>query len=187
MASLSHVFFFFFNYLLLISCALVFYLHLCLYKSIAFPGTGVTYSCKLPRSGCWELNPNPLEEQPVLSTTEPSLQPHLFRFWIWWPSVSILSPLYKEQSMHTKKWPGFWLWRKEQKPRALAEQGWFRVWKSRENGPPVPKSLSASFRVSDILCLTLWPCLCTLCPAVYRGEMTENPGSRKQMWREQEG
>jgi len=25
--------------------------------------------------GCWELNPGPLEEQPVLITTEPSLQP----------------------------------------------------------------------------------------------------------------
>ena len=35
---------------------------------------GVTDSCKLP-SGCWELNPGPLEEQPVLSTAEPPLQP----------------------------------------------------------------------------------------------------------------
>jgi hypothetical protein len=35
---------------------------------------GVTNSCKLP-CGCWELNPGPLEEQPVLLTTEPSLQP----------------------------------------------------------------------------------------------------------------
>ena len=33
--------------------------------------TGV---CKPPRS-CWELNPGPLKEQPVLLTTEPSLQP----------------------------------------------------------------------------------------------------------------
>ena len=24
---------------------------------------------------CWELNPDPLEEQPVILTTEPSLQP----------------------------------------------------------------------------------------------------------------
>jgi hypothetical protein len=36
-------------------------------------GTGVTDGCKLP-CGCWELNPGPLEEQPVLVTTEPSLQ-----------------------------------------------------------------------------------------------------------------
>ena len=37
------------------------------------PGTGVTDSCEPPR-GCWELNPGPLEEQPVLLTDELSLQ-----------------------------------------------------------------------------------------------------------------
>ena len=34
---------------------------------------GATDSCKLP-CGCWELNLAPLEEQPVLLTTKPSLQ-----------------------------------------------------------------------------------------------------------------
>ena len=29
-----------------------------------------------PMCGCWELNSGPLEEQTVLLTTEPSLQPH---------------------------------------------------------------------------------------------------------------
>ena len=38
-------------------------------------GFGVTDSCELP-CGCWELNPGPLVEQPVLLNTEPSLQPH---------------------------------------------------------------------------------------------------------------
>jgi hypothetical protein len=38
------------------------------------PGTGVTGGCE-PPWGCWELNTGPLEEQPVLLTTEPSLQP----------------------------------------------------------------------------------------------------------------
>ncbi|KAL6074356.1 hypothetical protein STEG23_012106, partial [Scotinomys teguina] len=38
------------------------------------PGTGVTDSCELP-CGFWDLNPGPLEEQPVLLTAEPSLQP----------------------------------------------------------------------------------------------------------------
>ena len=28
-----------------------------------------------PPCGCWEMNTGPLEEQPVLLTTEPSLQP----------------------------------------------------------------------------------------------------------------
>ena len=36
-------------------------------------GSGVTGSCELP-CGCWELNPGPLEDQPVLSIAEPSLQ-----------------------------------------------------------------------------------------------------------------
>lgn len=31
-------------------------------------------------SVCWELNPGPVEEQPVLLTTEPSLQPCLIFF-----------------------------------------------------------------------------------------------------------
>jgi hypothetical protein len=35
-----------------------------------------TDSCELP-CGCWELNSGPLEEQSVLLTTEPSLQPSL--------------------------------------------------------------------------------------------------------------
>lgn len=35
---------------------------------------GVTEGCELP-CGCWELNPGPLQEQPVLLATEPSLQP----------------------------------------------------------------------------------------------------------------
>ena len=30
-----------------------------------------------PPCGCWELNSGPLEEQPVLLTSEPSLQPSI--------------------------------------------------------------------------------------------------------------
>jgi hypothetical protein len=41
-------------------------------KSVESSGTGVTDSCE-PPCGCWELNPEPLEEQPVFLTTEPSL------------------------------------------------------------------------------------------------------------------
>jgi hypothetical protein len=46
---------------------------------VAFPGTEVTDNCELSH-GCWELNPGPLEEQPVLLTAEPSLQPLEFLF-----------------------------------------------------------------------------------------------------------
>jgi hypothetical protein len=34
----------------------------------------ITDGCESPR-GCWELNSDPLEEQSVLLTTEPALQP----------------------------------------------------------------------------------------------------------------
>lgn len=42
-------------------------------------GTRVTDACE-PACGCSELNPGPLEGQPVLSTIESSLQPfpHLY-------------------------------------------------------------------------------------------------------------
>ena len=33
-----------------------------------------------PPCGCWELNSGPLEEQAMLLTTEPSLQPNVFVF-----------------------------------------------------------------------------------------------------------
>jgi len=41
--------------------------------SVRFPRTGGIGSCELP-CGCWELNQGPLVEQPVLLTTEPSVQ-----------------------------------------------------------------------------------------------------------------
>lgn len=42
----------------------------------------VTQGCELP-CRCWELDPGPLEEQPVLLSAEPSLQPlHLFSSYI---------------------------------------------------------------------------------------------------------
>jgi hypothetical protein len=46
-------------------------IHTCLYEGIVSPG--VIDSCELP-CGC-ESNPGPLEEQPLLFTIEPSLQP----------------------------------------------------------------------------------------------------------------
>ena len=41
---------------------------------VGFPETGVADSHELP-SRCWEFNLGLLEEQPVLLTTEPFLQP----------------------------------------------------------------------------------------------------------------
>ena len=43
------------------------------------PVTGVPDGSELP-CGYWELDPGPLEEQPMLLTTEPSLQPLNFCF-----------------------------------------------------------------------------------------------------------
>ena len=38
------------------------------------PGTGVMNGCE-PPCGCWELDPDPLEEQTMLLSIDPSLQP----------------------------------------------------------------------------------------------------------------
>jgi hypothetical protein len=46
-------------------------------EAVDSPGTGVTHGLE-PPCGCWELNLGPLQEQPVLLTTEPSLQPLIF-------------------------------------------------------------------------------------------------------------
>ena len=43
------------------------------------PSDPITDGCEPPR-GCWEVNSGPLEEQSVLLTTEPSLQPQYHKF-----------------------------------------------------------------------------------------------------------
>lgn len=43
------------------------------------PGTGVMVRCESP-CGCWELNSVSLQEQQMLLTTEPSVQPLYFTF-----------------------------------------------------------------------------------------------------------
>ena len=52
----------------------------------------ITDGCE-PPCGCWELNSGPLEEQSVLLTTEPSLQPRtvLLNYRLY-PLVKIPSP-----------------------------------------------------------------------------------------------
>jgi hypothetical protein len=50
-------------------------------EGIGSPGTTVRNSCELP-SGCQELNLDPLEEQPLLLITEPSLPPLNLFGWI---------------------------------------------------------------------------------------------------------
>jgi hypothetical protein len=45
------------------------------------PGTGVIDSYEL-LCGCWTSNPGPLQEQPMSSITEVSLQPLLHSFWL---------------------------------------------------------------------------------------------------------
>ena len=74
----SFLFFFFFKKLVYfyISYAMVFCLSICLYEGVGYPGTRGTDSCELPL-GCSKLNPGLLEEQSVLLTIEPSLQPPL--------------------------------------------------------------------------------------------------------------
>jgi hypothetical protein len=49
----------------------------CIYIFLASPVDGCEPPC-----GCWELNSGPLEEQPVLLTADPSLQPPPLFFWV---------------------------------------------------------------------------------------------------------
>ena len=55
-------------------------LHICAWSlwrpedSLRSSGTEVTGNCEMP-CGCWDLNPGPLEEQPMFLITGPSLQP----------------------------------------------------------------------------------------------------------------
>lgn len=48
-------------------------------EGVRFPGTGVTDDCE-PLGGFWDLNLGPLQEQNVLLTNEPSLQPEKENF-----------------------------------------------------------------------------------------------------------
>jgi hypothetical protein len=55
----------------------VLYIHgcfacMCLCEGVRTPGIGIIDCYELP-CRCWELNPDPLQEQPVLLTTDPSL------------------------------------------------------------------------------------------------------------------
>ena len=72
---------FFFVVFIIILCASVFRLHVYLCESVRGPGTGSIDSCELP-CGRGELNPVPLEEQPVLRTAEPSPPPKFQKFLI---------------------------------------------------------------------------------------------------------
>lgn len=64
-------------------CISVYHMHAwCLWRSeedIISLGTRVIDSCEWPFD-CWELNQEPLEEQSILFTMEPSLQPQLYIF-----------------------------------------------------------------------------------------------------------
>jgi hypothetical protein len=51
---------------------------LCVCGCLRSPGTGVTDNCEL-LCRCWELNPDPQEEQPVLLIIESSLLPQDFQ------------------------------------------------------------------------------------------------------------
>lgn len=52
-------------------------MHHMLEEGVRSPETGVTESCDL-LCECWGVNPGSLERQPVISTTQPSLQPQKF-------------------------------------------------------------------------------------------------------------
>ena len=62
-------------------------------EGAGFPRFGVTDTCK-PSHGCWVLNPGPLQEQPVLLTTELSLH----------PKTAFLNPLFETGKGEQESW-----------------------------------------------------------------------------------
>ena len=69
----------------------------------------VPVSLRAVTCGCWGLNPDPLEEQPVLLTTEPSLQPRvqivvLFLSWFLRQGFSV-EPWLSWNSLCRPGWP----------------------------------------------------------------------------------
>lgn len=58
----------------LFACKSVEYVYKGQKEDLRSPGTGITDDCVLP-CGCCEQNPGPPEEQLVLLTTEPCIQP----------------------------------------------------------------------------------------------------------------
>jgi hypothetical protein len=76
----------------------IYLFHVCKYTVAVFRHTRRGHQIPLQMvvshpCGCWELNSGPLEEQPVLLTTEPSLQPVCLSF-ILSPSTIPASPAY---------------------------------------------------------------------------------------------
>lgn len=70
------------------------------------PGTGATNNCGQPR-GCWEPNPGPRQEQPLLLSTKPSHQLLkqwflLFKF-LWISNLSQMD-VFKKCNIFLKKW-----------------------------------------------------------------------------------
>lgn len=75
----------FFRFIYLILCIWDFCLHVCMYttmyildawegqKRVSSSRTAVTDGCQ-PLCGCWDLNSDPLEEQPMFLPAEPFLQ-----------------------------------------------------------------------------------------------------------------
>jgi hypothetical protein len=70
---------FFWNLKKMIYLFIVHWCFACMCFCVKMSDLGVTDSCELP-CGYWDLNPGPLEELPVPSTAEPSLQSQVFAF-----------------------------------------------------------------------------------------------------------
>ena len=87
------------NFVLFCLKIYLFYVHCCcLQTHLKRASDPIRDGCQLP-CGCWDLNSGPLEEQSVLLTTEPRLQPRKFLssklFWFdGWHSVFLLNEFF---------------------------------------------------------------------------------------------
>jgi hypothetical protein len=70
----THTHIYIYTYIYVCVCVCVYVYGSCLQTHQKRASDPITDGCESP-CGCWELNSGPLEEQSVLLTTEPSLQP----------------------------------------------------------------------------------------------------------------
>ena len=93
-----------FTNIIFILYVLVFCLHVHLCEGVGSSGTGIVDSFELS-CGWWKLNLRPLEEQPVLLSTESSLQPQAVHTCECPLSVYVLASSGNSSQTDSRLWP----------------------------------------------------------------------------------
>ena len=101
----------------------------------------ITDGCE-PPCGCWDLNSGPLEEQSLLLTSKPSLQPNPFSFLIFYYCPEIRSHPWKNRSWRNRI---NWTWMSTDEQLTLLASWFGSMWTD-----SVPCSFHQTVRFSRI-------------------------------------